>query len=140
MNNTITSIEVMPYEKTLVEGFNRGDQSVTKNVFHADAIIHINGAPEKSITVNDFTQMVSGILIAFPDLKFTIEDQFAVDDKVATRWTATGTNKGTLGEMQPTGKRVNLDGLIIDYLKDGKVAERWEIWDQMAMLQQLGVM
>ena len=94
MNTTSNSIEVMPYEKTLVEGFNRGDQTVTSNVFHADAIIHINGAPEKSITVNDFTQMVSGILTAFPDLKFTIVDQFAVGDKVATRWTATGTNNG----------------------------------------------
>ncbi|HUP12964.1 MAG TPA: ester cyclase, partial [Niastella sp.] len=74
------------------------------------------------------------------DLHFTINDQFTSGEKVSTRWTAKGTNTGPFGEMQPTGKQVEVEGLIIDYVVNGKVERRWEQWDQMAMMQQLGLM
>lgn len=83
--------------------------------------------------------MVSGLLAAFPDLHFVINDQFTSGEKVSTRWTAKGTNTGPFGELQATGKEVEIEGLIIDYIADGKVAKRWELWDQMAMMQQLGI-
>lgn len=134
------SLEVLPYELKLVEGFNSGDVTSANEVFHSDAVIHINGNPNKDLSLEEFKQMVTGVLTAFPDLKFTIEDQFASGNKVSTRWTAEGTNSGPLGELNATGKRVKLDGIIIDYLKNEKVAERWELWDQMSMLQQLGIM
>jgi len=133
-------VMVMPYEQKLVEGFNRGDASIANEVFHSDAIIHINGNVKKDLSLDEFKQMVAGVLTAFPDLHFVIEDQFALGDKVSTRWTATGTHNGPLGELNATGKKVAIDGIIIDYLDNGKVSERWELWDQMAMLQQLGIM
>lgn len=134
------SLEVLPYELKLVEGFNSGDVSVANEVFHSDAVIHINGNPNRDLSLEEFKQMVNGVLTAFPDLEFTIEDQFASGNKISTRWTAEGTNSGPLGELNATGKRVKLDGIIIDYLKNEKVSERWELWDQMSMLQQLGIM
>jgi predicted ester cyclase len=41
--------------------------------------------------------------------------------------------------VPPTGKSVRIDGLILDRVADGKVVERWEQWDQMGMLRQLGL-
>jgi predicted ester cyclase len=81
---------------------------------------------------------MAGLLRAFPDLHLTIEDQLVEGDRVAFRWSATGTHTGPLGAAPPTGKSVALDGLILDRLADGKVVERWEQWDQSLMLQQLG--
>lgn len=133
-------LDVMPYEQKWVEGLNSGDVSVADQVFHQDATIHINGGPQKDLTLGEFKLMVSGIVTAFPDIRFSIEEQFAHGDKVSIRWTATGTHDGPLGDIEATGKRVQIDGLIIDHLQNGKVSERWEIWDQMAMLQQLGLM
>jgi hypothetical protein len=49
------------------------------------------------------------------------------------------TNTGPVGEMLATGRGVEIEGLIIDHLVDGKVAKRWELWDQMAMMQQFGL-
>jgi predicted ester cyclase len=83
--------------------------------------------------------MLSGLLGAFPDLRFTIEDQIVAGEKVATRWTAKGTNTGAFGPMPVTGRPIQISGLILDRVVDGKVVERWEQWDQMAMLQQLGL-
>ena len=60
-------------------------------------------------------------------------------DKVATRWTAEGTNNGALGPVPATGRRMRITGLILDRVVGGKVVERWEQWDQMGLLQQLGL-
>ncbi len=139
MTHLSNAVEVMPYELKLVEGFNLGDVSVADEVFHPDAAIHINGGPKNDLTLGEFKQMVQGLFYAFPDLEFTIEEQFAAGNKVSTRWVATGTNTGPLSEMPPTGKKVKLNGFIIDYLQSGKVSERWELLDQMTMLQQLGM-
>jgi predicted ester cyclase len=79
------------------------------------------------------------LLAAFPDFKVTVEDQITSGDKVATRWTAVGTHTGPLGESPPTGKTARFDGLILDRVVEDRVVERWEQWDQMGMLQQLGI-
>ncbi len=130
---------IATYEQIWVDGLNRGDVSVADQAFAADCVIHINGAPERNLGLAGFTQMMSGLLAAFPDLHISIEDQIVLGDKVSTRWVAEGTHTAALGEVPPTGRRVRVDGLILDHVKDGKVTERWEQWDQMAMLQQLGL-
>jgi predicted ester cyclase len=130
---------ISEYEQKWVDGLNSGNVSVADEVFQPDCVIHINGNPQRDLSLENFKQMVAGLLIAFPNLHFTINDQFTSGEKVSTRWTAKGTNTGPFGEMQATGKEVEIEGLIIDHLVNGKVANRWEIWDQMAMMQQLGV-
>ena len=84
-------------------------------------------------------RLVGGLLVAFPDLHFTMEDQFRAGDRVAFRWRATGTHTGPLGNIPATGKRMEVEGVIIDRLANGVVVERWEQWDQPRMLQQLGL-
>jgi predicted ester cyclase len=130
---------ISDYEQKWVDGLNTGNFSIADEIFHSDCIIHINGNPQRDLSLGDFKKMIEGLLIAFPDLHFTINDQFSAGEKVSTRWTAKGTNNGPFGEMEATGKEVEIEGFIIDYFVNGKVARRWELWDQMAMMQQLGL-
>ena len=139
IDNEKAPIKISAYEQKWVDGLNSGDVSVADDVFQPGCVIHINGNPQRDLSLDNFKQMVGGLLAAFPDLHFTINDQFTSGEKVSTRWTARGTNTGPFGEMQATGKAVEIEGLIIDHLVDGKVAKRWELWDQMAMMQQLGL-
>jgi len=132
-------VQIAGYEHTWVEGLNSGDVSVADNVFASDCVIHINGSPERNLSLDGFKQMMSGLLAAFPDLHLTIQDQIAAGDKVATRWVAVGTNSGAFGNVPATGRQVRVDGLILDRVVEGRVVERWEQWDQMGMLQQLGL-
>lgn len=76
---------------------------------------------------------------AFPGMKLTFEDQIADGDRVVSRWRVQGTHQGELMGIPPTGKQVNITGIAIDRIAGGKVAEHWEIFDQLGMLQQLGV-
>ena len=127
------------FQQTWIDGLNRSDVSVADKVFAADCIIHINGSPDRNLGLAGFKQMVAGLLAAFPDLRFTIEDQIVAGDKVAMRWVAEGTNSAALGNVPPTGRRVRVDGLVLDRVTDGGVVERWEQWDQLGMMQQLGL-
>ncbi len=76
---------------------------------------------------------------AFPDTEFELNDLIEEGDKVAARITATGTHKGTLMGIAPTGKRVSISGIVITQFRDGKQVESWSSYDQLGMLQQLGV-
>jgi steroid delta-isomerase-like uncharacterized protein len=76
---------------------------------------------------------------AFADFRITVEDQIAEGDVVVTRWSATGTHRGDLQGIPPTGKRVTVAGLTMDRIVNGKIVEEWEQFDQVGILQQLGV-
>ena len=76
---------------------------------------------------------------AFPDLKMTAEDLLVSDDKVVARAKATGTHRGDFMGMPATGRRIDVQ--LIDILRvgeDGLVHEHWGVFDQLAMMQQLG--
>ena len=75
----------------------------------------------------------------FSDGRITVDDQIAEGDKVASRWTARGTQTGEVAGIAPTGKGVTVSGLTISRLESGMVVEEWTTWDTLGMLVQLGV-
>ncbi len=77
--------------------------------------------------------------IAFPDGRIEIDDMIAEDDRVAVRWSFTGTQRGPLDELPATGAEVELTGISIHRIEDGRVAETWEASNTLLFLQQLGV-
>lgn len=129
---------VIEHERIWIESLNRGNVSAAEDVFAPDCVVHMTGVAEPVRGIGPWKDLVGGLLRAFPDIHFTVEDQLIQGDRVAFRWRATGTHTGPLGAAPPTGKTVVLDGLIMDRMTDGKVRERWEQWDQPLMLQQLG--
>ena len=129
----------LEYQRIWIDGLNRGDVSAADMAFRPDCIIHITGVPEPLRGVEPWKKFVAGFLAAFPDLHFTMEDQLVDGSLVAFRWRASGTHTGPLGPVPATGKRITIEGLIIDRVADGKVKERWEQFDQSLMLQQLGL-
>jgi steroid delta-isomerase-like uncharacterized protein len=78
-------------------------------------------------------------LAAFPDLRMVPEDVIASGDKVVARVKASGTHKGEFMGMPPTGKRIDVQMVdIIRFGADGRAHEHWGVFDQFAMMQQLG--
>lgn len=77
-------------------------------------------------------------LAAFPDLHFTFEDFIAEGDQVVVRWTSTGTQKGELMGIPPSGKQFSTTGLEIYRFEGGKIVEHWQEANMLGLLQQLG--
>jgi predicted ester cyclase len=79
-------------------------------------------------------------LRAFPDLKITFEDLMADRDRVITRWRLEGTQDGPLMGIAASRRRVNIEGIRIDRIADGRIVESWMQWDSLSMLEQIGAL
>jgi steroid delta-isomerase-like uncharacterized protein len=77
-------------------------------------------------------------LSAFPDMHVSVEDEIAEGDKVVTRWTIRGTHRGELMGMAPTDEQVEIKGITIHRIEGGRIAEEWERYDNLSVMQQLG--
>jgi steroid delta-isomerase-like uncharacterized protein len=76
---------------------------------------------------------------AFPDIQVTIESIVSEGDLAAVRWTAVGTHTGKGLGFPATGKRVELTGMAFLRAENGRLIEGWNNFDQLGMLQQVGV-
>ena len=74
----------------------------------------------------------------FPDLHIVLDDVIATSDRVAARWTATGTHRAELAGIPATGGFVRWGGIDIYRLANGKVAEWWRNDDFVGLLKQVG--
>src|SRR5262249_15080226 len=76
---------------------------------------------------------------AFPDLRFTVDEQVVEGDKVATRWTARGTHEGDLRGIPPTHRAGAASGITIATFRDGKLVSAWTMWYVFGLFSQLGI-
>lgn len=76
---------------------------------------------------------------AFPDMNWVIEEMIGETDKVCTRFTWTGTQRGPFLGVPATGRTVTVKGMVIDRLVGGKMADSRILMDTLGLLQQLGV-
>ena len=75
---------------------------------------------------------------AFPDFQFRVLDQIAEADKVATRWKLSGTHEGPFQGVPPSGEEIEMTGITIFRIANGKLIEGWTNEDVLGMLQQIG--
>jgi steroid delta-isomerase-like uncharacterized protein len=120
------------------EVWNQGNVDAIDELLSPDFVNH-GGPPEIPSNREGFKQLVAMYTSAFPDVHFHIEDQIAEGDLVATRWSGHGTHQGELMGIPPTNKQVTVTGIVVDRIAGGAVAESWGEFDQMGMMQQLGV-
>ncbi len=120
------------------EVWNQWKLDVIDELFASDFVHHEPTVGEVR-GPGDYKKYISILLTAFPDVQLTIEDQIAQGDKVVTRWTLTGTHKGELMGVPPTGVQVTWTGISIDRFAGGKFVESWVIADDFSLFQQLGV-
>ena len=118
--------------------WNQGNRAVVDAVY-APHYVHPDPLPGYGPGLTDLKPGIEGIRRVFPDVHIAIEDQMAEGDKVASRWTMRGTHRGELLGIPPTGKPATFTGLVITRLSAGRIAEEWENFDQLGLLQQLDV-
>lgn len=120
------------------QAFNEGNLAIVDELVAVDAPSHI---PGWGMPANrpGLKQMIINLRTAFPDFYCTVDDELEGESKSAARWTMRGTHKGSFFGNLPTGRRVEVQGFIFAYMKDGQISEGWFLIDQMSILQQLGI-
>ena len=95
-------------------------------------------APEP-LDADGHKAFMSALLAAFPDSRFVVDDVITEGEKVAVRHRLQGTHQAELQGIPATGRQVEVNGIVIFRIENGKVAEAWLNADIMGMMQQLGV-
>lgn len=102
-----------------------------------DIAVHDPMEPTKGL--NAYKDAVRKYRTAFPDLRFDIDELLSVSDKVVARWHATGTHRGPLETLPPTGRQATITGISILRFSGDRICEQFDNWDALGMMQQLGV-
>jgi steroid delta-isomerase-like uncharacterized protein len=119
----------------------KGNMAVFDEVIAADYVRHCQAMPpgqQELHGTTEFKAFIKEFLDAVPDLHETTDLMMAEEDKVAYITTMTGTQTGPMGGLPASGKKFTIVNLIIHRFEDGKIAETWVSWDNVAMLTQLG--
>jgi steroid delta-isomerase-like uncharacterized protein len=127
--------------RLLEETFNEGKVELIDELVAPGAVNHDPATPAQMRELRGpdvFKATVSMYRTAFPDVRITVDDVIAADDKVVLRWHSEGTHRGELAGLAPTGAHGSVTGIGIDQWKDGKVVEAWTEWDNLGLARQLG--
>ena len=120
--------------------FNEGELDLLDLLMSPDAVNHdleIFG-PSAARGPESVRQFVRVFRSAFPDLRITVIDQLGDGDRVATRWKMEGTQKNRLMGIEATNRSISVEGIRIDRIAGGRIAETWNRWDTLELLRQLG--
>jgi steroid delta-isomerase-like uncharacterized protein len=117
---------------------NQRNPDLIEEIYPPDFVWH---EPDQDIRgYEQAKQFVSSFFAAFPDINITIEDVIAEGDQAVSRYTIRGTHRGETEEFgPPTERQVELKGITIHRFEDGKIVEEWEAYDNLSVLQQLGL-
>jgi steroid delta-isomerase-like uncharacterized protein len=120
------------------EAINQKNLDALDQMVASDIIDH-DPAPGQGPGLEGVKQYFSSLHTAFPDVQMNIDDMIAEGDKVVARVNMSGTHQGEFMGNDPTGNRVTITGIDILRIADGKIVERWGKFDDLSMMQQLGV-
>jgi steroid delta-isomerase-like uncharacterized protein len=117
---------------------NMDDPDIIDEVYAPDVVWH---EPDQDIQgTEQAKQFIAMYKTAFPDLNATVEDVIAEGDKVVTRVTLRGTHQGEIEEFgPPTGRQIESKGITISRIEGGKIVEDWDSYDNLSVMQQLGL-
>jgi steroid delta-isomerase-like uncharacterized protein len=126
-------------QRFIDEALNKGDLSVVDDSYSQDLIDNDGGHPHLGRGWEEGRNEIMMYRTGFPDIHQTIHDMIVEDDRVAHRWTTTGTHTGVFLGIKPTGKKVEIKGMTVSrFGPDGKIHEIWNFHDRLAFLEQLG--
>jgi len=121
------------------ECVNANRPDVLASVVASDVRIHpaTPGAVPDTEGIDELRVAFGRFHDAFPDLHITLDDLIAAGDRVAARWTATGTHRGELAGISATGRSVRWGGIDIYRLDQSMVVEWWRNDDFVGLMHQL---
>jgi steroid delta-isomerase-like uncharacterized protein len=136
---TMSVVNKATVRRFLEEAFGQGKTEVVDEVLDPDFVCHDPNSETGEIRGADTVKGEVGYFHnAFPDFRWTVEDQVAEGEKVTTRYTLSGTHEGEFFGVPASGRRVEVSGINIDRFEGGKLVEEWASYDLLGAMRQMG--
>ncbi len=114
-----------------------GNLAVIDELYSPEIVRHTISNQDQ-VGLDAYKDWVTSSRTTYTDINVKTDQVFVEDDRVLWNWTWTGTNTGPLGELPATGKKVQVSGVFILRIVDGKIVEEWQYWNNALVLTQLG--
>jgi steroid delta-isomerase-like uncharacterized protein len=124
-------------KRAFEELLSRGRFELAEQLYAKDFVNH---GIHRNIGLAEDQEALKGWHQAFPDIAIVPEKLIAEGDLVTIYWIGRGSNTGTGNGLPATGKKAELAGITIWRIVDGKIKEEWSAFDQLSMMQQLGLL
>jgi steroid delta-isomerase-like uncharacterized protein len=139
MTMRTTSEENKVLVRRFGEAMNTRQFDLLDELVAAGFVRHCQATPEVDVrSLQGFKDFLRQDAAVFPDSVQTLQHIVAEGDLVAIWATYSGTQRGQMGPFPPSGRKMQLDFGAVLRVEDGKIAELWVTWDNMAALAQLG--
>ena len=123
----------------LWEAWNKKDFETVKEMRTPDYLWYLPSNSTEPISREEGLEKVKRFHSIFPDINFSIEEVIAVGDKVISRYIMRGTHQGEFQGIPATGNKVEISGITISRIENGKIVEEREERDMLGFMQQLGM-
>jgi steroid delta-isomerase-like uncharacterized protein len=120
--------------RVFAEIFNQGEFQVADEIYASDFVNH---GLHRNFDLQADQAAVHAEKKAFRDLKITVDLMVAEADLVTVVWTFRGTNTAAGYGLPPTGARIELRGITVWRIVDGKIREEWTSFDELQAAHQL---
>jgi len=138
----ITEEEAKAIGDIYVRSRNEVDLTLLDEIYAPDVLVHDCSSPEDITGLEALKEYYSNTHKAWPDLHATIDEIIVKGDKIIWTWTFKATHTGPfhtpLGNIPPTGNKVQFSGVAIDRVDGGKLVEEWVYFNVLDVMMQLG--
>jgi len=121
------------------EEWNKGNTEFFMEMTTPDYAYYTPSGNPNPKSREDAVESMKAFWKGFPDLNMSIEDIMADRDKTITRFVVRGTHEGEFMGIPATRNKIELSGIIISRIENGKWVEEWEEMDIMGLMMQLGM-
>jgi steroid delta-isomerase-like uncharacterized protein len=124
-------------QEHLAGSINEGNVDAAVETFAENAVDH-DPAPGQGPGREGFHSFWTTLTTAFPDAHIEARHEVVDDDHVVVAYTLSGTHKGEFNGVEPTGKRIEINGIQIGRFENGQIVERWGSSDELGIMKQIG--
>jgi steroid delta-isomerase-like uncharacterized protein len=124
----------------IFDTFNTHDAERTAALFAEDAVLHDSGVSRPAVGPRQIAALYARHYAAIPDAHVRVDRMIAEADTVVVEWTSSGTHRGRLMGIPPTGKSVSVKGISLIRYRSGLAIADTRIWDLAGLLRQIGLL
>lgn len=125
-----------------VDAFQKGDIVAIKDIFSPNYVGHFPYVGHLLGNTTQTYEMViespKNYMAAFSDITIIVEETIAKEDKVTIRYIAKGTYTGADLGLRDVRKKIEMNGIAIERIENGKIVEVWDTADSLSFFKQLG--
>ncbi|MBT8296386.1 MAG: ester cyclase [Gramella sp.] len=131
--------DIKMYTQVWDEVINKGEiDKINNENFHED--ITMVYSPENVVGIEAFKAHYNNFIEGFSEREFTVKQSFGNGDNIVKHWRFKGKHTGNFFGIPATGKQIDVEGVTLVKMKDGKIAREHDFMDNSVFLQQLGLM